>query len=174
MVYRKRQWTSLCNVSSTSAGCNAFTCMCPHWNDGPTAFVLCCIQPTVPQAWATVQISTPSDDSAIVGREFVMTCTVTAVRGLTVIPRVVWIGPDGDLTGTKNITMGYKQTYGLVTTRSLTLQSLQSSEGGQYSCMAASMKYYVLKYQTFLLPLQTTCNLLCFLHQLIHIHSLYS
>ena len=38
---------------------------------------------------------------------------------------------------TKNITMGYKQTYGLVTTRSLTLQSLQSSEGGQYSCMAA-------------------------------------
>ena len=66
-----------------------------------------------------------------------MTCTVTAVRGLTVIPRVVWVGPDGDLTGTKNITMGYKQTYGLVTTRSLMLQSLQSSEGGQYSCMAA-------------------------------------
>ena len=66
-----------------------------------------------------------------------MTCTVTVVRGLTVIPEVVWVGPDGNLTGTKNITMGYKQTSGLVTTRSLTLHSLQSSEGGQYSCIAA-------------------------------------
>ena len=66
-----------------------------------------------------------------------MTCTVTVVRGLTVIPEVVWIGPDGNLTDTKNITMGHKQTSGVVTTRSLTLHSLQSSEGGQYSCMAA-------------------------------------
>ena len=66
-----------------------------------------------------------------------MTCTVTVVRGLTVIPEVVWIGPDGNLTDTKNITMGYKHTSGLVTTRSLTLHSLQSSEGGQYSCMPA-------------------------------------
>ena len=66
-----------------------------------------------------------------------MTCTVTVVRGLTVIPRVVWIGPEGNLTATKNITMGYEQTSGLVTTRSLTLHSLQSSERGRYSCMAA-------------------------------------
>ena len=66
-----------------------------------------------------------------------MTCTVTVVRGLMVIPEVVWIGPDGNLTDTKNITTGYEQTSGLVTTRSLTLHSLQSSEGGQYSCMAA-------------------------------------
>ena len=95
------------------------------------------IRPAVPQAWATVQISTPPDDSAIVRRQFVMTCTVTTVRGLTVIPRVVWTGPEGKLTATKNITMGYKQTSGLVTTRSLTLHSLQSSEGGRYSCMAA-------------------------------------
>jgi len=100
--------------------------------------VVClCIQPAVPQAWATVQISSPPDDSAIVGREFVMTCTVTAVRGLTVIPEVIWTGPDGNLTGTKNITMGYEQTSGTETTRSLTMHSLQSPEGGQYSCMAA-------------------------------------
>ena len=66
-----------------------------------------------------------------------MTCTVTVVRGLTVIPEVIWTGPERNLTATKNITMGYKQTSGLVTTRSLTLHSLQSSEGGQYSCMAA-------------------------------------
>ena len=95
------------------------------------------VQPAVPQAWATVQISSSPDDSAIVGREFVMTCTVTVVRGLTAVPRVVWTGPDGNLTHTKNITMGYEQTSGLMTTRSLTLHSLQSSEGGQYSCTAA-------------------------------------
>ena len=104
-----------------------------NFND-PTTVCVC--QHAVPQAWATVQISSPSDDSAIVGREFVMTCTVTAVGGLTVVPEVIWTGPDGNLTETKDITMGYKQTYGLVTTRSLTLHSLQSSEGGQYSCTA--------------------------------------
>ena len=107
--------------------------------------------------WATVQISTPSDDSAIVGREFVMTCTVTVVRGLTVIPEVVWTGPDGNLTYTKEITIGHEQTssadgdlinsenitmvdaktYGSVTTSLLTLHFLQSSQGGRYSCMAA-------------------------------------
>ena len=101
----------------------------------PTTVCVC--QHAVPQAWATVQISTPPDDSAIVGKEFVMTCTVTAVRELMVIPEVIWTGPNGNLTGTKNITMGYKQASGNMTTRSLTLHSLQSSEGGQYSCMAA-------------------------------------
>ena len=107
--------------------------------------------------WATVQISTPSDDSAIVGREFVMTCKITVVRGLTVIPEVVWTGPDGNLTYTKEITIGHEQTssadgdlinsenitmvdaqtYGSVTTSLLTLHSLQSSQGGRCSCMAA-------------------------------------
>ena len=96
-----------------------------------------CIQPAVPQTWATVQISSPPDDSAIVGREFVMTCTVTAVRGLTVIPRVVWVGPDGDLTDVENITVGHPQTSGTETTRSLTLHFLQSHYGGWYSCIAA-------------------------------------
>ena len=57
---------------------------------------------SVPQSWATVQISTP-DDSAVVGREFVMTCTVTAVRGLMAVPSVVWTGPDGNLTDEENI-----------------------------------------------------------------------
>ena len=95
------------------------------------------VQPAVPQAWATVQISSSPDDSAIVGREFVMTCTVTVVRGLMVIPEVVWTGPDGNLTATKNITIGDAKTFGSVTTRSLTLHSLQSSERGQYSCNAA-------------------------------------
>ena len=87
--------------------------------------------------WTTVQISSPPDDSGIVGREFVMTCTVTVVRILTVVPKVVWTGPDGDLIDSENITVGDAQTSGLVTTRFLTFHSLQSSEGGRYSCMAA-------------------------------------
>ena len=91
----------------------------------------------VPQSWATVQISTPPDDRAVVGREFVMTCTVTVVRGLTVVPSVLWTGPDGNLTDAENITVGPAQTIGLVTSRSLTLHYLQSPEGGRYSCMAA-------------------------------------
>ena len=92
---------------------------------------------SVPQSWATVQISTPPDDRAVVGREFVMTCTVTAVRGLTVVPIVTWTGPDGNLTDAENITVGPAQTIGLMTSWSLTLHYLQSPEGGQYSCEAA-------------------------------------
>ena len=66
-----------------------------------------------------------------------MTCTVTAVRGLMVIPSVTWTGPDGNLTDAENITVGPVQTIGLVTSRSLTLHYLQSPEGGRYSCEAA-------------------------------------
>ena len=117
------------------------------------------LQPSVPDDWATVQISTPPDDSAIVGREFVMTCTVTTVRGLTVIPVVTWTGPDGNLTYTEDITVGFEETSGAdgdltdsekITVgdaqtsglcdyyRSLTFHSLQSSEGGRYSCNGSS------------------------------------
>ena len=66
-----------------------------------------------------------------------MSCTVKAVRGLMAVPSVTWTGPDGNLTGAENITIGPAQTFGLVTNRSLTLHHLQSPEGGQYSCKAA-------------------------------------
>ena len=66
-----------------------------------------------------------------------MTCTITVVRGLTVVPRVVWTGPDENLTDVENITMGHAQTCGNMTTSSLTLHSLQSHYGGWYSCIAA-------------------------------------
>ena len=90
--------------------------------------------PPVPQSWATVHINSPPDDSAVVGRKFVMTCSVKAVRGLA--PNVIWSGPDGKLTDTKNITVGRAQTFGLETSQSLTLHCLQSSEGGLYTCKA--------------------------------------
>ena len=60
-----------------------------------------------------------------------MTCKVKAVRGLA--PTVIWTGPDGELTDTKNITVGPAQTFGFETHRSLTLHYLQSQEGGWYS-----------------------------------------
>ena len=53
-----------------------------------------------------------------------------------VVPSILWIGPDGNLTNTENLTVGSAQNVGLVTSRSLTLDYLQSSEGGQYSCKA--------------------------------------
>ena len=53
-----------------------------------------------------------------------------------VIPDVIWTGLEGNLTDSENITIGDAQTSGTVTTRYLTLHSLQSSEGGRYSCMA--------------------------------------
>jgi len=65
-----------------------------------------------------------------------MTCTVTAVGGLTVVPSVLWTGPDGNLTDVENITVGPVYTFGLVSNRSLTLHYLQSLEEGRYSCKA--------------------------------------
>jgi len=63
-----------------------------------------------------------------------MTCKVKAVRGLA--PTLIWTGPDGKLTDTKNITVGCAQIFGLETSQSLTLHYLQSSEGGLYTCKA--------------------------------------
>jgi len=63
-----------------------------------------------------------------------MTCSVKAVRGLA--PTLIWTGPDGELTDTKNITVGPPQTFGLKTSQSLTLHYLQSREGGLYTCTA--------------------------------------
>jgi len=52
------------------------------------------------------------------------------------VPSVVWTGPDGNLTDEENITVRPAQTFGLVTSRSLTLHYLQPPEGGRYSCNA--------------------------------------
>jgi len=95
------------------------------------------IRYAVPKSWAAVQISTPPDDHAVVGTDFLMTCTVTAVRGLMVVPSVTWTGPDGNLTDAGNITVGPAKSFGIRTTQSLMLQYLQSPEGGEYSCKAA-------------------------------------
>ena len=48
------------------------------------------------------------------------------------VPSVVWTGPDGNLTDEENITVRPAQTFGLVTSRSLTLHYLYShqKEGG--------------------------------------------
>jgi len=52
------------------------------------------------------------------------------------ISTCLWTGPDGNLTDAENVTVVPAQTFGLVTTTSLTLHYLQSSEGGQYLCKA--------------------------------------
>jgi len=51
-----------------------------------------------------------------------------------VVPSLLWIGPDGNLSNTENISVGPAQTFGLVTKRSLTLEYLESSQAGKYSC----------------------------------------
>ena len=66
-----------------------------------------------------------------------MTCTVSFVRGLTVVPSVTWTGPDGNLTNAENITVEPAQTFGLVIRTSMTLHYLQPPEGGRYLCKAA-------------------------------------
>ena len=58
-----------------------------------------------------------------------MTCTVTVVRGLTVVPSVFWTGPDGNLTDKESITVGPAETIGIVTNISLTLHD--NRNGGQ-------------------------------------------
>ena len=67
----------------------------------------------------------------IAGDTLSLTCTATVVDNLVVTPDLQWLGPDGS----NLVAMDIEQT-GLVFIRKVELNSLRTSQGGQYRCEA--------------------------------------
>ena len=74
---------------------------------------------------------TTSAPLTIAGGSVSLTCTATVIDNLVVTPDLQWLDPDGSNLVAMNITRS-----DLVFTRAVELNSLRTSQGGQYRCEA--------------------------------------
>ena len=54
---------------------------------------------TVPDEWATVSIHNSTGENALNNTDYTLTCTMTAMEGMTLPVTVEWVGPDGSVHG---------------------------------------------------------------------------
>ena len=93
---------------------------------------------SVPNDWATTEVSNPSGQNALENMDFTLMCAVRAIAGMTLPVRMEWVGPDGAVVGSEgNRTVGEVQTQGTLSTLTLSFQPVFSSDGGRYTCRAA-------------------------------------
>ena len=78
----------------------------------------------------TVAVTT-SAPLTIAGGSVSLTCTATVIDNLVVTPDLQWLAPDGSNLVAMNIMQS-----DLVFTREVELNSLRTSQGGQYRCEA--------------------------------------
>ena len=92
----------------------------------------------VPDEWATVDIQNSTGENALNNTDYILTCTVTVIEGITLPVTVEWVGPDGDVvTSEGNRMVGEVEVQGTVSTLSLSFSPVFSSDGGSYTCRAA-------------------------------------
>ena len=97
-----------------------------------------CFLLSVPDEWATVDIQNSTGENALNNTDYILTCTVTVVEGITLPITVEWVGPDGDVvTSEGNRMVGEVEVQRTVSTLSLSFIPVFSSDGGSYTCRAA-------------------------------------
>ena len=88
--------------------------------------------------WATVDIQNSTGENALNNTDYILTCTVTVIEGITLPVTVEWVGSDGDVvTSEENKMVGEVEVQGTVSTLSLSFSPVFSSDGGSYTCRAA-------------------------------------
>ena len=92
----------------------------------------------VPDEWAAVDIWNSTGENALNNTDYILTCTVTVIEGITLPVIVEWVGPDGDVVMSEgNRMVGEEEVQGRVSTLSLSFNPVFSSDGGSYTCRAA-------------------------------------
>ena len=92
----------------------------------------------VPDEWATVDIQNSTGENALNNTDYILTCTVTVIEGITLPVTVEWVGPDGDVvTSEGNRMVGEVEVQGRVSTLSLSFSPVYFTDGGSYTCRAA-------------------------------------
>ena len=96
-------------------------------NNRGTICYFCCSLSIVPTITVQASIRTPATSSFIAGQSYSFTCDgfVTVDGTLSVNTTVTWIRPNGIVTSRTGRTLG------------LTLNPLQESDAGQYTCNAS-------------------------------------
>ena len=93
---------------------------------------------TVPDEWATVDIQNSTGENALNNTDYILTCTVTVIEGITLPVTVEWVGSDGDVvTSEGNKMVGEVEVQGRVSTLSLSFSPVYFTDGGSYTCRTA-------------------------------------
>ena len=75
----------------------------------------------VPDLWADINIASTFKNNALYGSEYTL-CTVRPIIGMTLLPSMEWVGPDGTVFSEcrdENVTVGEMEIEGRVYTLSL-------------------------------------------------------
>ena len=85
---------------------------------------------------ALIVMLSSSDDNPRSGQEYSLNCTVTLPPGQPGPPIITWMDSSGDVTGNATIPVGVVTGKDLIYTSILTFDTLWTSYGGEYTCMA--------------------------------------
>ena len=91
----------------------------------------------VPDDWGTLRITTNlSSRYAVSGRRTTLSCNVTVLPGLKLLPSLEWVGPNGTVVTDEGNQTIEVETQGRVTALSLSFVPVITSDEGRYMCRA--------------------------------------
>ena len=103
-------------------------------------FQLCCFFFTVPEQWATIEVTRTINQTLYVrgGTTPTLVCTVRAIEGMNIVPTVEWFDQNNnEIKSREHITVGTSHTNGTVTTSTLNFNQVSKIDGGLYMCRAS-------------------------------------
>ena len=69
------------------------------------------------------------------GNSYAINCSATKLQGLFATPEIMWLGPGGNVVNNGEDIMVYPLfTDGNVTISQIEIDTLKTSDGGQYTC----------------------------------------
>ena len=94
------------------------------------------IHPSSLTALPAPQVTITPSGSSTAGSSYNLTCTVMVVNGLVVVPQVMWFKNGTSVIGGNGISLTPGMVSANTTTLTLQFNPLNTSNGGQYSCIA--------------------------------------
>ena len=97
-----------------------------------------CASLSVPDVWASVEVSNSTGLNALNGINYTLTCTVSRIFGMNLVPSLEWVGPNDEvIVSGGNVIMGEVEHEGAVSSLTLSFIPVSFSHKGNYTCRAA-------------------------------------
>ena len=82
-----------------------------------------------------LRVSTSAAGNRTAGNPYTINCLATKLEGLLATPEIMWMDPDGNsINNGEDITVYPLVTEGNVTISQIEISTLETSDGGQYTC----------------------------------------